>query len=234
MTLNVLKPVRARGPQPPAARDATRALTATRLRDYAFGALVRMAAAEDHPVVRTRYPFDPRHSGARRLASDSQYGNSSAGNILQRTRCEYYRETSWPCNKRAPGSGCSGPRGHQSTTRSSLARVSSCIAAYAGDFAQASIALDATVHTDRRPPGGSRQHRFRRSASLRPARHHTSRRTLAPGELITFINVPAGPWTTRSHYVKVRDRQSYQFALTCRRRGTSPRGEPQCARRASP
>lgn len=174
-----------------------------------FGALVRMAQAEDHPLVRRRYPVIHE---ALKLAASRQIRNmaSLGGNVLQRTRCEYFRETSWPCNKRAPGSGCAALDGFN-RQHAILGTSEHCIAAYAGDFGQALVALDATVETVGRA-AGPRTIRF---ADLHRAPHDTPQveTVLEPGEVIAYIVVPAGPWTARSRYVKIRDRQSYQFAL---------------------
>jgi xanthine dehydrogenase YagS FAD-binding subunit len=174
------------------------------------GALVRMAEAEDHPVVRDRYPII---HDTLKLAASRQIRNmaSLGGNLLQRTRCEYFREASWPCNKREPGSGCAALAG-VNRQHAVLGTSDHCIAAYAGDFAQALVALDARVETIGAAAGG----RTIRVADLhrQPGNSPQIETILEPGELITFIVVPAGPWTARSRYVKIRDRQSYQFALT--------------------
>lgn len=174
-----------------------------------FGALVRMAQAEDHPLVRSQYPV--LHE-ALQLAASRQIRNmaSLGGNVLQRTRCEYFRETSWPCNKRNPGSGCAALAGYN-RQHAILGASPHCIATYPGDFAQALIALDASVETVGRP-GGPRTIRFAALHRL-PGNTPHLETVLEPGELITAITVPAGPWTARSHYLKIRDRQSYQFAL---------------------
>jgi xanthine dehydrogenase YagS FAD-binding subunit len=175
-----------------------------------LGALVRMAEAEDHPLIRSRYPLI---RDTLVLAASRQIRNmaSLGGNILQRTRCEYYREASWPCNKRVPGSGCAALEGIN-RQHALLGTSEHCIATYAGDFAQALIALDASVQTLGGPSGGRRI----AFADLHrpPGTTPHIETNLAPGELITFIEVPSGPWTVRSRYVKVRDRQSYQFAVT--------------------
>jgi xanthine dehydrogenase YagS FAD-binding subunit len=152
MTLNVLKPSVLvdinRLPQESHARIESRA-TGLRL-----GALVRMAEAEDHPVIRSRYPLI---RDTLVLAASRQIRNmaSLGGNILQRTRCEYYREPSWPCNKRVPGSGCAALEGIN-RQHAVLGTSEHCIATYAGDFAQALIALDASVQTLGGPSGGRR------------------------------------------------------------------------------
>ena len=208
MTLNVLKPAMLVDLNHlPPERYARIDSDAARLR---FGALVRMAQAEDHEVVRTRFPLI---RDTLVLAASRQIRNMATlgGNVLQRTRCEYYREISWPCNKRSPGSGCAALSG-VNRQHALLGTSTSCIAAYAGDFAQALIALDASVHTVG-GPGGGRRIAFADLHRL-PGQTPHIETALAPGELITFIDVPTGPWTARSRYVKVRDRQSYQFALT--------------------
>lgn len=181
--------------------------TGDRLR---LGALMRMAEAEDHPVIKSDYPVIHQ---TLLLAASRQIRNmaSLGGNVLQRTRCEYFRETTWPCNKRVPGSGCSALDG-VNRQHAVLGTSEHCIATYAGDFAQALIALDASIETVGASSGPRRLH-FADLHRLPGDKPHIET-TLAPGELIAFIDVPAGPWTRRSCYVKVRDRQSYQFALT--------------------
>ena len=174
-----------------------------------FGALVRMAQAEAHPVVRSTYPVI---ADSLKLAASQQIRTmaSLAGNVLQRTRCEYFREVSWPCNKRVPGSGCSAIGG-VNRQHAVLGTSGDCIASYPGDFAQALIALDAMVET----MGGREGTRWIPFAQLhRPPGNTPHIETiLAPGELITAIQVPAGPWTRRSRFLKIRDRDSYAFAL---------------------
>jgi xanthine dehydrogenase YagS FAD-binding subunit len=173
-----------------------------------FGALVRMAQAEAHPTVRSSYPVIAE---TLKLAASQQLRTmaSLGGNILQRTRCEYFREVSWPCNKRVPGSGCSAIGGIN-RQHAVLGTSADCIAAYPGDFAQALIALDATVET--MGQGGSRKIRFA-ELHRRPGNTPHVETVLRPGELVTAIEVPAGEWTRRSHYLKIRDRDSYAFAL---------------------
>ncbi len=174
-----------------------------------FGALVRMAQAEDHPVVKSQYPVI---HDTLKLAATRQIRNmaSLGGNVLQRTRCEYFRETSWNCNKRQPGSGCAALGGYN-RQHAVLGTSQHCIATYAGDFAQALIALDAMVET--MGPEGTRSIKFA-DLHRQPGDTPNVETALRPGELILFINVPAGPWTARSRYLKIRDRDSYQFALT--------------------
>lgn len=173
-----------------------------------LGALVRMAEAQEHPEILARYPLIGETLA---LAASQQIRNmaSLGGNVLQRTRCEYFRGTGWPCNKRNPGSGCAA-LGGINREHALLGTSEACIATYHGDFAQALIAFDATVET--LGPNGRRQFRFADLHRLPGDTPHIET-NLEPGELITFIRVPAGPHTRRSHYVKIRDRESYQFAL---------------------
>jgi xanthine dehydrogenase YagS FAD-binding subunit len=175
-----------------------------------LGALVHMAEAEDHPGIRRDFPVLQQ---ALALSASRQIRNvaSLGGNLLQRTRCEYFRERSWRCNKRNPGSGCDA-LGGVCRQHAVLGISEHCIAAYAGDFGQALIALDATIETIQGPSGSTRKLPFADLHRLPGDSPHIET-NLRPGELITFIEVPAAPWLRRSRYVKIRDRQSYQFAL---------------------
>ena len=171
-----------------------------------FGAMVSMAEAAEHPAVLRDYPVIAE---SLKLAASDQLRNmaSLGGNVLQRTRCAYFRDTRWDaCNKRSPGSGCAALDG-VNRQHAVLGGSEACIATYPGDFAQALIALGARVETSSRRIDFAELHR-------RPGNTPNVETTLQPGELITAIVVPAGPWTRRSRYVKIRDRQSYQFALT--------------------
>ena len=174
-----------------------------------LGALVRMSDAADHELVLGRYPVI---SQTLNLAASQQIRNmaSLGGNVLQRTRCPYFRDTSWTaCNKRAPGSGCAAIGGFN-RMHAVLGTSEKCIATYPGDFAQALIALDADVLILGRQ--GNRTLKFSQ-LHVEPADEPRVETTLAPGELIQAFRVPAGPWTRRSAYVKVRDRESYEFAM---------------------
>ena len=173
-----------------------------------LGALVRMAQAADDATIRRDYPVI---ADTLNLAASAQLRNmaSLGGNVLQRTRCQYFREPSWPaCNKRAPGSGCSALDG-VNRQHAVLGVGERCIAEYPGDFAQALVALRATVELF--GPSGARTLPFEQLH--RSADTPEVETVLAPGELITGFVVPAGAWTRRSGYVKVRDRQSYAYAL---------------------
>ena len=174
-----------------------------------IGALAKMSAVADHPMVLHDYPILAQ---SLQQAASAQLRNmaSIGGNVLQRTRCPYFRDPTYAaCNKRAPGSGCSALQGFN-RNHAVLGVDDSCISQYPGDLGVALIALGAELELS--GPMGERRIAF---ADLhRPAggRPHVET-TLKPGELITAVTVPPGPWTRRSLYVKVRDRTSYEFAI---------------------
>jgi xanthine dehydrogenase YagS FAD-binding subunit len=176
--------------------------------ELVFGALSRMSELAEDPTLRRDYPA---------LAESLQQGASQqlrnmatvGGNLLQRTRCEYFRGTSYPCNKRSPGSGCAAlegiNRGH-----AIFGCSNSCIATYPGDFAVALAAFDAQVDTG--SPRGQRTipiidlHRL-------PGDTPHLETVLDPDELILHIRVPSTPLGKASTYQKIRDRESYAFAV---------------------
>jgi xanthine dehydrogenase YagS FAD-binding subunit len=175
-----------------------------------LGALARMQEVADHPAIRNDYRV---LSDSLWMAASPQLRNmaSLAGNVLQRTRCNYFRDpSSAACNKRSPGLDCSAIEGVN--RRLAVLGVSShCIANYPGDFAIALAALGAEVEVlDLR--GQTRTMLFEHLHRLPGDTPHLETR-LQPGDLITGIQVPAGPWTRRSLYLKIRDRESYDFAL---------------------
>jgi xanthine dehydrogenase YagS FAD-binding subunit len=174
-----------------------------------LGALVRMADAARHPAIRAGYPVIAQ---SLELAASAQLRNMATlgGNVLQRTRCSYFRDTSWSaCNKRHPGSGCAALDG-VNRKHAVLGTSPDCIATYPGDFAQALMALDAGVEIA--GPAGARRIAFA-DLHVEPASHPAVETTLRPGELILAFTVPATPFARRSRYLKIRDRQSYEFAL---------------------
>src|SRR4051812_3249870 len=181
----------------------------TGARGLRLGALVRMADAAEHPDIRRNYPAVAQ---ALKLAASQQIRNmaSLGGNVLQRTRCPYFRDVSYSnCNKRDPGSGCAAMDGVN--RRHAVLGVSDqCIATYPGDFAQALIALDATIEI--MGPRGNRTIPF---ATLhhKPGNTPEIETSLQRGEVIASFSVTAAPWTRRSLYLKIRDRESYEFAL---------------------
>jgi xanthine dehydrogenase YagS FAD-binding subunit len=174
-----------------------------------LGALVTMAAAAEHPEISRNYPVIAQ---SLELAASPQIRNMATlgGNVLQRTRCNYFRDPSWgACNKREPGTGCAALDG-VNRKHAVLGVSDHCIAAYPGDFAQALIALDAAVEIA--GPGGTRVIPFEQLHRLPGDTPHVET-VLMPGELITGFRLPVVPWTRRSLYLKIRDRQSYEFAL---------------------
>jgi xanthine dehydrogenase YagS FAD-binding subunit len=175
-----------------------------------LGALTRMAEAARHDEVRRRYPVIAQ---SLQLAASPQLRNMATlgGNVLQRTRCNYFRFTDFArCNKRIPGSGCAALEG-VNRKHAVLGVSDHCIATYPGDFATALAALGAEVEIA--GPDGARRMPFEDLHRAPEATPHIET-TLAPGHLILGFLVPAGPWTRRSLYLKIRDRQSYEFALT--------------------
>ena len=174
-----------------------------------LGAMVRMSEAADHPDVVWNFPVIAQ---ALDLAASAQIRNMAAlgGNVLQRTRCTYFRDTSYSnCNKRSPGSGCAALEGIN-RSHAVLGTSEQCIAAYPGDFAQALIALDAQVEVS--GPSRKRMVEFAKLHRLPGEAPHLET-TLAPGELITAFHIPAAPFARRSLFLKIRDRESYEFAL---------------------
>lgn len=206
MKLDVMRPRAVVDINPLARRHGMIEVGADGLR---LGALARMADIAADPAVLREFPVV---AGSLQLAASGQLRNmaSIAGNLLQRTRCSYFRDTSFPaCNKRDPGSGCAAIGG-VNRIHAVLGTTDKCIASYPGDFAQAMIALDGQVET--LGPAGPRTIPF---AHLHLPRADTPEveTTLRPGELITALFIPGGPHTRRSTYLKVRDRTSYAFAL---------------------
>jgi xanthine dehydrogenase YagS FAD-binding subunit len=173
-----------------------------------IGALVRNSDLAADEVVRKRYPV---LSEAILSGASPQIRNmaTSAGNLLQRTRCYYFRDGISPCNKRVPGSGCAAVGGFN-RIHAVLGVSGKCIAAFPGDMPVALAALEAVVRT--RGGRGERAipiEEFYVSYGDDPARENV----LEHGELITAIELPRASWLGRSTYLKVRDRASYEFAL---------------------
>ncbi len=173
-----------------------------------IGALARMSDVARAAAVLERFPVI---SQALLLGASPQLRNmaSMGGNLCQRVRCSYFRDVTSPCNKRDPGSGCAALEGF-SRGHAILGTSDKCIATHPSDVAVALVALDAVVHT--RGPGGERAipiDDFFLLPGDTPEREHP----LGHGELIVAIEVPAAPPASRSVYLKVRDRESYEFAL---------------------
>jgi xanthine dehydrogenase YagS FAD-binding subunit len=173
-----------------------------------LGALARMSDVAGHPEVQRNYPVVAK---SLQLAASPQLRNMATlgGNVLQRTRCSYFRDVSYEnCNKRNPGSGCAAMDGFN-RTHAVLGTSDQCIATYPGDFAQALIALDAMVEITGK--SGTRSLPFGQLHKP-PGNSPQIETILEPGELISAFSIP-GRWP-RSIYLKVRDRQSYEFALS--------------------
>lgn len=172
-----------------------------------LGALARMSDVAWNATIRDRYPLV---SQALLLGASGQLRNmaSLGGNILQRTRCPYFRDTATACNKREPGTGCSAIGGFN-RTHAILGTSEKCIATHPSDFAVAMAALDATINVRGRSARSIRFSEFHRV----PGDHPERETTLQQGEFITSIDLAPLPYSKRSVYVKVRDRASYAFAL---------------------
>jgi xanthine dehydrogenase YagS FAD-binding subunit len=170
--------------------------------------LARMSDVAAHPEVVARWPV---LSQALLASASPQVRNMATmgGNLLQRTRCGYFRDTGFACNKRAPGSGCPAING-ENRMHAILGGSDQCIATYAGDMAVALIVLDAELELT--GPNGKRTvpigdfHRV-------PGDSPNIETVLSPGEMITGIDIPASAAAKRSSYLKVRDRASFEFAL---------------------
>ncbi|MGI3197760.1 FAD binding domain-containing protein [Streptomyces sp. GLT-R25] len=173
------------------------------------GALVSMAEAAAHPKVRALYPVI---SQALELSASAQLRNMATigGNIMQRTRCTYFRDVSADCNKREPGSGCAALKGFN-RTHAILGSSDDCVATHPSDAAVAFAALEASVHL--LGPDGERSVTFA-DFLLKPGDTPNREHALRQGELITAVEIPSLPRPLKSGYLKVRDRQSYEFALT--------------------
>lgn len=174
-----------------------------------ISAATRNTALAEHPLVRTRYPMLTRAIVA---GASAQIRNMATvgGNLLQRTRCSYfYYDGGSHCNKRVPGQGCDAIEGFN-RNHAILGASPSCVAVHPSDMCVALSALDAVVHIE--GTSGVRYIPFG-DFHLLPGDHPQVETKLAPGELITAVELPPLPMARRSTYRKVRDRSSYAFAL---------------------
>ena len=174
-----------------------------------IGASVRNSDLANHQIIRTRYPL---LSQALLNGASAQLRNmaTTAGNLMQRTRCYYFMDTAFPaCNKREPGSGCAAIKGFN-RIHAILGASDQCIATNPSDMSVALAALEATVHVE--GPSGKRAIAFQ-DFHLLPGDTPHIETSLKPGELITAVELPAPKYAKNSWYLKVRDRQSYAFAL---------------------
>ncbi len=188
-----------------------------------LGALVRNSDLANHPLIRERYPL---LSFALLSGASPQLRNmaTTGGNLLQRTRCYYFMDTTFPaCNKRSPGSGCAAIAGFNrihailGQNRESMGNKeaaskskTTCIATNPSDMNVAMAALDATIHIE-----GQKGKRSIPIAEFHRLPGDTPEldTNLKPGELITSVELPAPKFAKNSYYLKVRDRNSYAFAL---------------------
>lgn len=173
-----------------------------------IGAMVRNSDLAHDPSIREQYPV---LSEALLSGASPQLRNmaTTGGNLLQRTRCYYFRNTEYACNKRAPGSGCAALDGFN-RIHAILGGSEHCIATHPSDMAVAMQALEATVHIH--GPKGERivpLNDFYFVPGSTPNRENV----LSTGDLITYVTLPPLPDGTRSNYLKLRDRAAYEFAL---------------------
>ena len=174
-----------------------------------IGALVRNSDLAENQLITSRYPV---LSEALLSGASPQLRNlaTTGGNLLQRTRCYYFYDPAFPmCNKRVPGSGCGALEGYN-RIHAILGQSQQCIATHPSDMCVAMAALDAVIRVQ--GPGGERAIPFADFHRL-PGNTPNVETNLQPNELITAVDLPALPLTMRSHYLKVRDRASYAFAL---------------------
>ncbi|MCR5889526.1 xanthine dehydrogenase family protein subunit M [Hymenobacter sp. J193] len=173
-----------------------------------IGALALNSAVADDRQVRERQPLLAQAINA---GASAQLRNmaTTGGNMLQRTRCPYFYDTALPCNKREPGSGCGALEGIN-RMHAIFGFSDKCIAVHPSDMSVALVALDATVLVS--GPKGDRRLPFADLHRL-PGDTPEKDTTLEPGELITAVEVPDGPFTKHVSYYKVRERASYAFAL---------------------
>lgn len=173
-----------------------------------IGALVRNSDLANHPYVKSHFPV---LSEALLSGASAQLRNmaTTGGNLLQKTRCAYFRDTAYACNKREPGSGCPAIEG-ENRTLAILGTSDSCIATNPSDMSVALMALEATIVI--KGPGGEREVAIDDFFLLPGSTPHIEN-VLKPGDLITHVVVKPIPPGSKSVYLKLRDRASYEFAL---------------------
>jgi len=174
-----------------------------------IGALVKNSDLAYHPIIKKNYPV---LSEALLSGASPQLRNmaTTGGNLMQRTRCPYFYSTDFACNKRIPGSGCAAITGYN-RMNAVLGTSDKCIATHPSDMCVAMAALGAIIYVQ--GPKGIRAIPFV-DFHLVPGETPQIEHNLKPDELITHVEIPALPFAVKSHYLKVRDRQSYEFALT--------------------
>jgi len=174
-----------------------------------IGALVSNTALASHPLIRDRYAV---LSQAILAGASTQLRNkaTTGGNVMQRVRCNYFRDGISPCNKRQPGSGCAAIGGHNRSVHAVLGTSEHCIATHPSDMCVAMAAIGAQVTVQ--GPNGIREIPFGDFHML-PGQTPWVEHALQPHELITHVTLDAPLANSRSAYLKLRDRDSYQFAL---------------------
>ena len=174
-----------------------------------IGAMVRNADLAHHPAVLHDYPV---LSQALLSGASAQLRNkaTTSGNLLQRTRCVYFRDTTMPCNKREPGSGCGAISGFN-RMMAILGTSEHCIASNPSDMNVALTALEATIHIQNSK--GARSVPINEFYLL-PGNNPERETVLEPGDLVTDVTLPAPVPGSKSFYLKLRDRASYEFALS--------------------
>lgn len=173
-----------------------------------IGALVSNTDIAYDANIVSKYPM---LSKAILAGASAQLRNAATtgGNILQRTRCYYFNDTATPCNKREPGSGCSAIKGYN-RIHAVLGTSDKCIATHPSDMCVALAALDAIIHVE--GMNGERTINFL-DFHLEPDETPQKENVLRHDELITAVEIPSLLFASNSTYIKVRDRQSYEFAL---------------------
>ena len=173
-----------------------------------IGAMVRNSDLAHDPRVQQMYPV---LSEALLSGASPQLRNmaTTGGNLLQRTRCYYFRDTNYACNKREPGSGCPAIDGFN-RIHAILGTSEHCIATHPSDMAVAMMALSATIHLN--GSAGERSVPITEFYLL-PGNTPDKENVVRKGEIITHVTLPALPANAKSHYLKRRDRASYEFAL---------------------
>ncbi|WP_026755270.1 xanthine dehydrogenase family protein subunit M [Sediminibacter sp. Hel_I_10] len=184
-------------------------ISANKKGGYTLGAMLSNADTANHKDIRSHYPL---LSMAMLSAATAQIRNmaTNGGNLLQRTRCPYFFETSMPCNKREPGSGCGALKG-MNAQHAIFGYSEACIATHPSDMCVALAAIGATVEVQQRD-GNSRHIDFSEFHRL-PGDQPEKDTNLETGELITAIHLPKPVLSNHYAYVKIRERSSYAFAL---------------------
>ena len=173
-----------------------------------IGSLARMSDTADHVAVKR---VAPAVSEALLLSASAQLRNAASigGNLMQRTRCSYFRDVATACNKRSPGNGCAALEG-ENRMHAVLGGSEHCICVHPSDFAVALLTTDAIVRT--RGPGGERSIPIA-DFHILPGDTPQVETILHHGELITSVDIPTSRLAASSRYIKIRDRWSYEFAL---------------------